>query len=95
MQYYKLVFTVEEPFYVDTFLGSRWRSVIISAMKKAVCFNTNQPDCSKCIAFATCGYPYYFANDIQVDTATIKKPNPYIIQTDSCDDKHYCIEGIL
>lgn len=91
MQYYKFRFEVTKPFYADIFLGSRWRSVLINAVKKAVCFNTRQKDCKQCIAYNTCGYPYYFDTDININGATIKKNTPYIIDTDSCEPKHYCI----
>ena len=89
MQKYKFIFEVTQPFYADIFLGSRWRSILITAVKKAVCFNTRLDDCSKCIAYKTCAYPYYFSSETKINNKTIKKPNPYIIQTDSCEIKHY------
>jgi hypothetical protein len=78
---YRLAFATTRAASQNGFLGSAWRGAFGHALKRAVCV-TQQPECSRCMLYRGCTYPYVFETPPPPDAEKMRKypsaPHPFV-----------------
>lgn len=78
---YRLSFQTSATQSAPSFLGSAWRGAFGHALKRAVCV-TQQPECTRCMLYRGCTYPYVFETPPPPDAQKMRKypaaPHPFV-----------------
>lgn len=79
---YRLTFQTLTDVHLPAYAGSAWRGVFGHALKAAVCV-THERDCSQCLLYRNCVYPYIFETPPPPDTERMRRytaaPHPFVI----------------
>lgn len=79
---YRLSFQTLTDVHLPAYAGSAWRGVFGHALKGAVCV-THERDCSQCLLYRSCAYPYIFETPPPPDTDRMRRytaaPHPFVI----------------
>ncbi|MEN8130150.1 MAG: CRISPR system precrRNA processing endoribonuclease RAMP protein Cas6 [Pseudomonadota bacterium] len=96
---YRCKIVVLDPLYLPEYAGSAWRGIFGHALKRTVCV-TRERDCSPCLLYRSCAYPYIFETSPPADTERMRLynsvPHPFLISptpsTARCSDPGAAIE---
>ncbi len=79
---YRLSFQTLTDVHLPAYAGSAWRGVFGHALKGAVCV-THERDCSQCLLYRSCVYPYIFETPPPPDSDRMRRytaaPHPFVI----------------
>jgi len=79
---YQFNFSAERDFRLPDYAGSAWRGAFGRALKRLVCV-TRESDCTRCMLYRSCSYPYLFDTPPDPDAKMMRKatavPHPYVL----------------
>jgi CRISPR-associated endoribonuclease Cas6 len=88
---YRLRFEAEESMGFPEYAGSAWRGAFGHALKRAVCV-TREPECSACLLYRNCPYPYVFETPPPTGARKMRRypaaPHPYVLLPDTEGERH-------
>jgi hypothetical protein len=90
---FRFHFTVSERASLPVWTGSMWRGALGHALKRTVCVTRNR-NCSECLLYRSCAYPYIFETPPPPDSAKMRRytaaPHPFVLEPerDVADGSH-------
>lgn len=82
---YRLTFQATEAIGLPAYAGSAWRGAFGHALKRTVCV-TRLNDCSSCMLYRSCAYPYVFETPPPPTSAKMRKykaaPHPFVLHVE-------------
>ncbi len=82
---YRIVLRAEQTLDFPSYAGSAWRGVLGHGLKRSVCV-TGLRDCSACMLYRNCAYPYLFETPPPAETEKLRRypaaPHPFVIEPD-------------
>ena len=81
--HYQLRFRAQDPVRLPPFAGSAWRGAFGQALKRLVCV-TREPDCTACLLYRSCTYPYIFETPPDPTVGKLTRytaaPHPFVLR---------------
>lgn len=85
---YRAVFSCEDTPRFSDFPANAWRGALGYALKRSVCV-TRQPECSECMLYRSCLYPYFWDTPPHVGAEKMRKytnaPHPFVLEPDPAE----------